>query len=191
MVHSVAVQSGGNVYIDTEIGKGTTIRLYIPRADEIPAAADGSDGSKTLPHAAATILVVDDDDDVREVAVAGLSEFGYHVLQASNGHSALEQLAREGKIDLMLIDLAMPGMNGAECARRARLIRPGMRVLYVTGYEGAKAIEGVGSDPLLHKPYPLERLVEALEAALKAAPPATATIIPLKTTAQRSSGGAD
>jgi PAS domain S-box-containing protein len=184
MVHGVAVQSGGNVYIDSELGRGTTVRICLPRAAEQPAASGEAETASTASGTLATILVVDDDDDVREVAVSGLREFGYDVLQAQNGQGALDLLERNGPVDLVLVDLAMPGMNGAEMIRRAREIVPALRVLYVTGYESGSALDAVGSDPLLHKPYRLDTLADAVKSALRGPQP-TAEIIPMKSSFQR------
>jgi len=185
MVHGVAVQSGGNVYIDSAPGKGTTVRLYLPRAKKAPVEAVASREGGLLLQGSATILVVDDDADVRDVAVSGLREFGYRIIEAQNGHEALDILAEKNDIDLVLIDLAMPGMNGAETIRRARLQNPKLRALFVTGYESTSPGEphGEEQDRLLRKPYRLETLAEAVRTALEA--PDAGNVVPLKAQQQR------
>lgn len=178
MVHGIAVQSGGNVYIDSVPGQGTTVRIYVPRAAVAPAESVVAEEGGTLLQGSATILVVDDDADVREVAVSGLKEFGYQVIEAENGHQALDILMDKPNIDLVLIDLAMPAMNGAETMRRARHRHPNLRALFVTGYESTTAFEASAQDGLLRKPYRLEALAEAVKQALQA-PPLT-NVVPLK-----------
>jgi PAS domain S-box-containing protein len=178
MVHGIAVQHGGNVYIDSAPGQGTAVRIYLPRADAVPAEAFVPEEGGTLLRGSATILVVDDDADVREVAVSGLQEFGYAVLEAENGHRALDILAEKPEVDLVLIDLAMPGMNGAETMRRARLRNPTLRAMFVTGYESTTAFEPGGNDMLLRKPYRLEALAEAVKQALL--PPSRTNVVALK-----------
>ncbi len=182
MVHGVAVQSGGNVYIDSEEGKGTTVRVYLPRALLAPEEAEPTRSDGVLLQGSATILVVDDDADVRDVAVTGLREFGYRVIEAENGHVALDRLAESERINLVLIDLAMPGMNGIETMRRARQRQPSLRALFVTGYESTNALEPVSGDRLLRKPYRLEALAEAVKEALAA--PRAANVVPLKAPAK-------
>lgn len=179
MVHGVAVQSGGNVYIESVPGKGTTVRIYLPRAAERPPEGATPDEGGTLLGGSATILVVDDDADVREVAVSGLEEFGYRVIEAENGHQALEILAEVPDVDLVLVDMAMPGMNGAETVRRARHRNPNIRALFVTGYESTAAFEPGSRDMLLRKPYRLEALAEAVKQALLATP--KSNVVPMKT----------
>lgn len=121
MVHGVVTQSGGSVTIDSKIGQGTMVSVYLPRARGaavIESRREASTASREGGNA--TILVVDDDPDVREDAVTCLESLGYRILEAENGDAALAMLERERGIDLLLVDVAMPGMTGIELVRRAR-----------------------------------------------------------------------
>ncbi|HKE92929.1 MAG TPA: response regulator [Povalibacter sp.] len=149
-----AKQSGGGVCIASQVGTGTSVYIYLPRtaAKSIPAAS-----GKPIPDegsaVAATVLLVDDDNAVREVTGSLLHELGYSVREAGSGGAALELLEGEQDIDLLLIDFAMPGMNGAEIARLARTARPGMPILFVTGYADRAALAGVPESHIIGKPY--------------------------------------
>ena len=181
MVHGVVTQSGGSVAIDSKVGQGTTVRVYLPRA---PIAAMGESPKEAAVASSggnATILVVDDDPDVREVAVNCLLSLGYRILQAENGDAALVMLERERGIDLMLVDVAMPGMNGIELVRRARARDPQLRALFATGYASAKPVD-LGGDSLLKKPYRVDALAQSVQAALRReqAPALPTNVVSLK-----------
>jgi PAS domain S-box-containing protein len=156
-VLGVAQQLGGGVGIDTREDEGTTVRVYMPRAriGERARRQRRSQKQTANPGGGACILLVDDDQDVREVAAAMLAEAGYEVIEAGNGGGALEALEREGRrIELMIADILMPGMNGVELARAARLTRPDLPVLFVTGF-GGDALPADESEigELLRKPF--------------------------------------
>jgi PAS domain S-box-containing protein len=183
MVHGLAVQSGGNVYIDSRVGHGTTVRLYVPRASGEPGSGHQRQASDLLSVGKATILVVDDDAGVREIAVNALHELGYRTLEAENGQAALDRLAQGEPIDLLLVDVAMPGMNGVEMVRRARERYPTLRALFATGYADIDAFEHGGSDLLLQKPYRLETLADLVRRALLRDVPAgmaAPNVVPIK-----------
>jgi CheY-like chemotaxis protein len=120
-------------------------------------------------HERATILVVDDDPDVREVAISSLGSLGYHMLAAENGPAALRLLARSGPVDLLLVDMAMPGMNGVELIRRAREQQRELKAMLVTGYADVAAFAPAEGDLVLQKPYRLERLADGVAEALRRA----------------------
>src|SRR5260221_8655464 len=132
MVHGLAVQSGGNVYIESRVGHGTTVRLYVPRASGQPVSRHQRQASDIVSLAKATVLVVDDDTGVREIAVNALHELGYRTLEAENGQAALDRLAQGEPIDLPLVDGAMPGMKGVGMGRPARRGHPRLRALLCT-----------------------------------------------------------
>jgi CheY-like chemotaxis protein len=166
MVHGVATQSGGGLHIDSRPGRGTTVSVYLPRAGRISTAAQQREARSAAVHQSATILVVDDDPDVREVAVSSLESLGYRMLAAENGPAALRLLARNGPVDLLVVDMAMPGMNGVELIRRAREQHPGLKAMLVTGYADVAAFSPAENDLVLQKPYRLERLAETVAEAL-------------------------
>jgi len=168
MVRSVIEASGGRLALGGPDGAMQT-RLLLPRA----AAASGKTASPTdrrdegNGHSVRTVLVVEDDPDVRNITVARLGEFGHHVLEADNAKAALDILGRGDAIDLLFTDIAMPGgMNGLELARRALQLRPDIRVLFVSGYTSSAHTEGNTPGEFLQKPYRQEDLGRALHRAL-------------------------
>ena len=167
-VYGIAHQLGGGVEIDSQPGLGTEARVYLPRATApVPAAAE--EAAYTVPPAgaAARILVVDDDAEVRAFVVSCLADFGYAAAEAADGPHALATIAREPP-DLVLVDFAMPEMNGAELVRRARLRRPHLKALFMTGYAQAAPLEGeIDGIGVLRKPFKLRELAAKLDAALR------------------------
>ncbi|KAA5611523.1 response regulator [Rhodovastum atsumiense] len=137
MVYGFVRQSGGHVTITSQPGEGTTVRLYLPRAPGavLPAPQRGA-ACLTLPRGSGTILVVEDDAAVREVAVIILRELGYRVLEAGDGTEALRVFGQVGtRLDLVLVDVVLPGgMKGHEVARRLAEVRPELRTLFMSGY---------------------------------------------------------
>ena len=159
MVYGFARQSGGHVRIDTAPDAGTEVHLYLPCAKGEGAAAAPMAVSSTVsaPGGNESILVVEDDARTRDMVQAHLSGLGYHVLVAGSGIAALDVLMGPERIDLMLSDLVMPGgLTGLQLSEQAVRIRPGLRVLFASGYS-AGALEGPeGRDDApvpLHKPY--------------------------------------
>jgi PAS domain S-box-containing protein len=177
MVYGFAKQSGGHVKIYSEVGHGTRITLYLPRTAAVEREAEPVAASAVRPHPAGheTILVVEDSESVRKVAVSILRGLGYQVLEAEDGPSALTILAGGEEIDLLFTDLIMPnGMDGEELLKRAHVLRPGLKALFTSGYSEhflqsrGNADAGV---PLLNKPYRVQKLSEAVRKALDDAPP--------------------
>jgi PAS domain S-box-containing protein len=167
MVHGVATQSGGGLHIDSRVGRGTTVSVYLPRALGKSASAREPEAPSASVHRSATILVVDDDAEVREVAVNCLQGLGYRMIAAENGPAALKILAQASQVDLLLADMAMPGMNGVELIRKARERNPGLLAMLVTGYAEIGSFSLAEGDFVLQKPYRLERLAEAVAAVLR------------------------
>ncbi|MBX9775147.1 MAG: response regulator [Xanthobacteraceae bacterium] len=164
-----AKQSGGGVQIESQEGAGTSIHIYLPRATaKMQPQNDPGTAKVTATHHSATVLVVDDDSAVRDVTAALLQELGYHVLEAGSGGAALDLLANENNIDLMLIDFAMPGMSGAELARRIRSQRPSLPIVFVTGFADRTALAGVSESHIVSKPYVEDELTEKVRAVLAA-----------------------
>lgn len=168
MVRSVVEAAGGRLALDGPDGAMQT-RLLLPRAatagGKTTSPADHRDENEARP--AGTVLVVEDDPDVRNITVARLGEFGHHVLEADNAKAALDILGRDDAIDLLFTDIAMPGgMNGLELARQALQLRPDIRVLFVSGYASSAHTEGSTPGEFLQKPYRQEDLGRALHRAL-------------------------
>ncbi len=167
-VRSVVESAGWRLDLDgIEAG---VVRLLLPRAaGERNAAAPQAPRAEERTDATAgrTVLVVEDDPDVRNVTVARVGELGHRVLEAANAKAALDILGRDEPVDLLFTDIAMPGgMNGLELARRALQLRPGIRVLFVSGYTSATHTEGSAPGEFLQKPYRQEDLGRALQRAL-------------------------
>jgi CheY-like chemotaxis protein len=172
-VYGFVKQSGGHVKIYSEVGQGTTVKIYLPRlvAEHIvaeslanPLPAEGS--------AEETILVVEDDDDVRTSTVESLREIGYRVIEAHDGPSALRLLERQLRVDLLFSDVVLPGgLTGAQVGAQARAIRPGLRVLFTTGYARNAIIHHGRLDKGVHlitKPFSLNDLAAKIRDVLDA-----------------------
>jgi len=166
-VYGIAQQSGGTVRIESQEGQGTRVHILLPVADPPadPLVAAGRPEPAPEPaQSGATILVIDDDDDVREFLAGALEGLGHQVVAVSSGEEGLARL-RESAPDLALIDYAMPGMNGAEVARQARRERPDLPIVFVTGYAETDQLEdALGPDvPVLRKPFTIADLAAALD----------------------------
>ncbi len=166
MVYGFVKQSGGHVKLYSEEGKGTTVRMYLPR---LLAEVDPEPDTEIVPglevsRAAETILVVEDDDDVRAYTVAVLRDLGYRVLEAHDGISALRLLERqEQPVELLFTDVVMPGMSGRELADEASKIQPDLRVLYTSGYTRNAIVHGGRLDAgveMIAKPFTTDALAQ-------------------------------
>jgi len=165
-----AKQSGGGVRIDSKVGEGTSICIYVPRADRAPDYAnEGELRADARVLVGARILLVDDDNAVREVTAEALREVGYEVLEAGSGGAALELL--DGlDIDLLIIDLAMPGMSGAQLASHVRGKWPDIPMLFVTGFADRSLLADVNETQIVGKPFaPGELAAKAQSALLRSA----------------------
>jgi PAS domain S-box-containing protein len=156
MVYGFARQSGGHIALDSAVGSGTTIRIYLPQStDPVQEAADT--GVTGLSGGHETILVVEDDDDVRDIAVSMLSDLGYTVVQAADATQALACLDTGQAIDLLFTDVVMPGdANGKDLAERAQQLIPDLPVLFTSGYVQDSIVHEGRLDAgvqLLGKPY--------------------------------------
>jgi signal transduction histidine kinase len=160
-----AKQSGGGVQIVTTPGEGTAICLYIPRGATAVEAQDEKDVEVPEAVPDAPILLVDDDVAVRAVTAEALREFGYIVLEAGSGGAALDLLERHD-VKLLIIDLAMPGMSGAELASVVRAKRPGMPMLFVTGFADRGALPNINEAYVVGKPFVPAELAEKTRRAL-------------------------
>jgi PAS domain S-box-containing protein len=170
MVYGMARQSGGAARIESNPGYGTTVKLLFRKADGAVAenvAGTAEEAVKATGRAAPhSVLVIDDDADVREFIAATLEEQGYRVRQASDGQKGLAELARS-RADLVIIDFIMPGMSGAEVASRILANSPRQPILFVSGYSETDAVKGAAPDaPLLAKPFRADALERAVRSAM-------------------------
>jgi PAS domain S-box-containing protein len=174
MVYGFVKQSGGTVRVYSEMGHGTTVSFYLPLADgpgpQLPAAA----GMPQQAKLAGTVLVVDDEPDLLEIALAYLADMGYTALQAKDGMSALEMIAQRNDIDLLVTDIVMPGgLNGLDLVQEVRALRPDIKIIYSSGFP-AKVLEEKSmplvDGPLLHKPYQRSEFAAMIRSVLAASP---------------------
>jgi two-component system cell cycle sensor histidine kinase/response regulator CckA len=167
MAYGIVKQSGGEISVTTAADRGTTFTLYLPRAREEQAdrgthpVASGS-GSGT-----GTILLVEDEELVRTLAVTVLTKSGYKVLEAGQGGEALDFTARyRERIDLLITDVVMPGINGVELAGRIRESHPGIKVLFMSGYSEKAVVRLPEDAAFLQKPFSLGELAEKVRSVL-------------------------
>ncbi len=172
MVYGMVRQCGGSVRIESKPGKGTTVRIYLRRAEEeAGASASGSDAGEGQAHPskAATILVIDDDPDVRHFISAGLDELGHEVVEAADGKEGIALFAK-ARPELVIIDYIMPGLTGADVAGHILATRPDQPILFVSGYNETDAIRRVAPGAaILSKPFRAAALEEAVRQVLSPA----------------------
>ncbi len=169
-VFGFAKQSGGGACIESEVGVGTTVKVYLPRAQtpDQPVGVPEHDPGTPVGDTSNTVLLVDDDNSVREVTAQMLANLGYSVKQADSGRLALQMLEDGLQVDLLLADFAMPGMNGGELARAVLSRYPELPVVFITGYAELGEL-GMGSSTIIQKPFREEQLANKLNLVLKEA----------------------
>jgi PAS domain S-box-containing protein len=171
-VYGVVKQSGGYVWVYSEPGRGTSFKIYLPRIEEtaVPAGRDGKSDMEIPQRGTETILLVEDEKGVRELAREYLASSGYTVIDAEDGHTALELAAMHvGPIHLLLTDVVMPGISGRELAERVSQIRPGIKIIYMSGYTDQAVVHhGILQNDavLLQKPFTLMTLAGKLREIL-------------------------
>jgi CheY-like chemotaxis protein len=169
MVYGIVKQAGGYVSAYSEVGRGTTFKIYLPRIDE-PGVAPEVREAPMLSRGSETILLVEDEGPLREIAREVLEEHGYRVIEAAGPREALEIAHRHpGTVDLLVTDVVMPGMNGRALAESLVALRPGLKVLYMSGYtDDVIAHSGVleSGTLLLEKPFTAHALLGRVRAAL-------------------------
>lgn len=172
-IFGFARQSGGDVTIDSRVRRGTTVSLYLPRsadsigagAEVIPSFADAA--AEAAPGGGNLILVVEDDPRVSRSTVGALEELGYRPIACPSGREALDILARQPAIELVITDVMMPEMTGTELVRRASALYPWLAILFVTGYVGeAGDAEDLAGYDILRKPFTVSSLSDAVRSAL-------------------------
>jgi signal transduction histidine kinase/CheY-like chemotaxis protein len=172
MVYGFAQQSGGLVQMQSEPGQGSAVRLFFPCIAAMQNEEPASPQQITAPDGSETILVVEDDDMVRAYVESELKSLGYRVIATSNGPAALDVLRQPGDVHLLFTDVVMPGgMFGPELARQATALRPGLKVLFTSGYsqDPVKMPDGVDAR-VLTKPFKRQDLAATLRSALSAPP---------------------
>ncbi len=167
-VFGLAKQSGGGVRIETKLGHGTSVKVYLPRASNGHAHGAAMIEPERIPASGAgrCVLLVDDDSAVREVSASVLRELGYAVLEAGSGGAALQLLA-EAQVDVALLDFAMPGMNGAELAKAIRARRPHLPIVFATGFADVSALTDERDEQIIRKPFDDSELALKLSLALQ------------------------
>jgi PAS domain S-box-containing protein len=170
-VYGIVKQSGGYIWVDSEVGKGSTFQIFLPRVEEAVTHAPKEASPTPVMQGNETILVAEDAEPLRKLARTFLEQRGFQVLTASSGEDALQVAAKfPGKIHLLLTDVVMPGMNGRVLSEQLLPKRPGMKVLYMSGYTDS-FIAGHGvleeGTHLLHKPFTEEVLISKVCEVLK------------------------
>jgi CheY-like chemotaxis protein len=175
-IYGFVQQSGGFVRLESQIGRGTTMHIFLPRHEPAATGPSGhaSDGATADPGdvrqvAGATVLVVEDEEIVRSMTVEALSELGYDVIQAPDGPAALRIVQSSVRFDLLVTDVGLPGINGRQLAEAARESRPNLPILLITGYAG-RALDDAGLPhgvDVMRKPFALEELAARVRARLE------------------------
>jgi PAS domain S-box-containing protein len=167
MVYGLTRQSGGTATIDSTLGQGTTVELFLPRSTEAPEPPPGTEGAPLPLGRSVKILVVDDDPGVRGVTATFLSDLGHRVIEVPDGETAMHVLEDVADIGLLVTDLVMPGMSGGELAGRARSMRPQMPILLLSGYADPGNVPA--GYPMLRKPFRHADLARSVAELLKPA----------------------
>jgi PAS domain S-box-containing protein len=170
MIYGFARQSNGHAIIDSKLGQGTSVKLYLPRHHGDVAAGHAS-AVKAAEHAATgeTVLVVEDEPVVRAVILEMLGDQGYRTLEAVDGPSGLRILRTGDRVDLLITDVGLPGMNGRQLADQARETRPGLKILFITGYAESVVIADGFLQPgmeMITKPFDLENLSQRIRSMI-------------------------
>jgi CheY-like chemotaxis protein len=170
-VYGAVRQAGGIVRLESRVGQGTTVKLLLRRTEDFATDTKRTENDDDRESRSARVLVVDDDPDVRRFLAESLDSLGFSVIEAEDGRTGLEALKRTDT-DVMILDFAMPGLNGAEVAREAQAIRPELPIVFATGFAESAALEQVttGDRPILRKPFRIAELRETLDQVLALRP---------------------
>src|SRR5690242_71049 len=173
-VYGVVRESVGYIWVYSEMGKGSSFKIYLPRVDEPVEKADAQEQLGQVPRGSETILLAEDEQDVREVAREFLESAGYRVLEAKDGPEALRMSAAENDaVDVLVTDMVMPGMTGQDVARQLQGRNANLRVIYMSGYSeqaAGEATKAKGSVIVLTKPFSRSAILRAVREVLKACP---------------------
>ncbi len=176
MVYGFVKQSNGHVRIYSEPGAGTTFKIYLPRyrgrVNEADIGVEMNSTDEFRAEAGETVLVVDDEPTVRMLVMETLEELGYDAIEANDGSAGLAVLQSDARVDLLVTDVGLPGLNGRQLADAARVSRPGLKVLFMTGYAHNAAIgQGSALDPgmeIMTKPFALDDLAKKIRDMIEA-----------------------
>lgn len=170
-IYGFVRQSGGTLRVTSTVGEGTTVRICLPRHEATPTTTSAAACGTEHGPISGTVMLVEDDQEIRELAVQHLSELGYRVLQAADGAGALAILADAGKVDLLVTDVGLPNIpNGRQLAEIVREERPELPVLFITGYAGTR-LDTLVEDRMevLAKPFSFDVLADKIWAMMEAA----------------------
>jgi PAS domain S-box-containing protein len=171
-VYGIVNQSGGHLWVYSEVGKGTTFKIYLPRVDGISEGGEARDIPAELPQGRETVLLTEDEEQVRQMIRIILEMGGYRVLEAAEGEEALTLYKQhEGQIDLVMTDVVMPQMSGRELAQSLEVLHPGIKVLYMSGYtDDAIVRHGLLDQEIafLQKPFTPDALMRKVREVLDA-----------------------
>jgi len=172
-VYGIVKQSGGFIWVYSELGKGTSFKIYLPRMDQAPEHTGTPHHSVEVPMGTGTVLLAEDEQDVREIAREFLESGGYRVIEAKDGAEAIELAAQHSdRIQLLVTDMVMPGMTGQELAVRLQSEHPGLCVVFMSGYSEHTATEMANADPsvrLLTKPFSRAAILRTVGEILRGA----------------------
>jgi PAS domain S-box-containing protein len=175
MVYGFVKQSGGHVRVHSEVGQGTTVRLYLPRHTGALEDGENADLKRSVPHVrpGETVLVVDDEELIRQLVVEVLTDLGYAALEAADAKQAMTFLQSSRRIDMLVTDVGLPGgMNGRQLADAARQLRPNLPVLFITGY-AETAVAGSGhlgqGMAVITKPFQMDVLMSMISRVIAGA----------------------
>jgi two-component system cell cycle sensor histidine kinase/response regulator CckA len=171
VVYGIMKQSGGNIWVYSEPGQGTTFKVYLPRVDEAVQELRGKEAEEEIPRGSETILVVEDEEPVRKLAVRVLQGQGYRVLDASQGDEALLIFKQhQGPIHMMVTDMVMPGMSGPQLVKRLQSFNGEIKVLYMSGYADSAIVRHDKLEsrmPYIQKPFTPDALLRKVREVLK------------------------
>lgn len=172
MIYGFSKQSGGHVAIQSVVGEGTTVSLFLPRfGGDLPRDHPSDVEHSPLARSGETVLIVEDDPAVRVLVSTVLSDLGYAYVEACDGDSAVPILDSAQRIDLLISDVGLPGMNGRQLAEIGRQLRPDLRVLFITGYAEHAAVRGGFLDPgmqMITKPFTFDLLTAKVREMIRA-----------------------
>jgi two-component system, cell cycle sensor histidine kinase and response regulator CckA len=170
-VYGIVKQSGGFIWVYSELGKGTTFKIYLPSVDQKEEVSSLQRQAAEVPNGTETVLLTEDEQDVREIARQFLESGGYRVIEARDANDAIRIAAeKNGDIDLLVTDMVMPGLSGPELAQRLQREHPGLGVLFMSGYSEHAATEMANADPsvrLLTKPFSRAAILRAVRETLQ------------------------